>query len=504
MKISENPWLHTHAFSLLVLTAALLLSFILYFPALNVYFVSEDLQLVTVGWSDVVEELTSFGHSVGFRPGLIFFRVANNLLWGRNPVGHHASVILLHAIMAWLAYLVLQRISSDRFSAALAALIFLAAPTHTEAVIWLSAAAGTVPCGVLFMLGVWLWIRDDTYPHPFTIWLVAAIYFLALLFKEVAAPLPLLLVVLDLALGRVDRKPGAIFRSMLSLWPFAVALCLYLYLYWSAGIFRSSINYGFRWITGPAQLVENWSLYARDLFQPLSDLAGLNPFGGNWFWLALFIILPLLVRRARLPAAWTVITLLPGGTTYAPRLTYLAMVGISMMLSLALVEGTRFMIKILDRRVFKEGATKNRMLTWLPGIWIGVLVLSLVSAEISFVRRDIENWVQAGKLTWAIPHQALELLPEPPPGAELYFIDLPDNINGAYVFRWGIIQEIKHVFNDPELVVHHVIVNYPQWEKTMLYDIPCESASPRFFFKYYPEISQLLLVSPQEFGVECP
>ncbi len=60
------------------------------------------------------------------------------------------------------------------------------------------------------------------------------------------------------------------------------------------------------------------------------------------------------------------------------------------------------------------------------------------------------------------------------------------------------------MYNDPEPVVHHVIVNYPQWEKTMLYDIPCESASPRYFFKYYQENGQLLLVSPQEFGVECP
>lgn len=105
------------------------------------------------------------------------------------------------------------------------------------------------------------------------------------------------------------------------------------------------------------------------------------------------------------------------------------------MLSLALVEGARFLTKILDRRALKVGETKSKMLTWLPGIWIGMLVLGLFSAEISFVRRDIENWVQAGKLTWAIPHQALELLPDPPPGAELYIINFPDNINGAYVFR---------------------------------------------------------------------
>ncbi len=74
-----------------------------------------------------------------------------------------------------------------------------------------------------------------------------------------------------------------------------------------------------------------------------------------------------------------------------------------MMLSLAMVEGSRFLIKILDRRALKVGAAMGKMLTWLPGIWIGVLVLGLFSAEFSFVRRDIENWVQAGELTWAIP-----------------------------------------------------------------------------------------------------
>ena len=78
-------------YSLLVLGACVLFSFILYAPALDSYFVSEDLRHLNFDWSEVMAEWSSYGQSVGFRPGTVLYLVINNLLWARNQVGHHAG-----------------------------------------------------------------------------------------------------------------------------------------------------------------------------------------------------------------------------------------------------------------------------------------------------------------------------------------------------------------------------------------------------------------------------
>ena len=118
-----------------MLVAMVLLSFLLYRPALNGYFVSEDLRHLTFGWSEVTAEFSDWGQSMGYRPGTTLYLVLNNLLWGRNQIGHHATVFFLHGIVSWLVYLVVRRVTGEYVSGLLAALVFVAAPIHTLSLI---------------------------------------------------------------------------------------------------------------------------------------------------------------------------------------------------------------------------------------------------------------------------------------------------------------------------------------------------------------------------------
>ena len=483
--------------SLVVLSAMVLLSFLLYRPALNGYFVSEDLRHLTFGWSEVTAEFSALGQSQGYRPGTTLYLVLNNLLWGRNQVGHHATIFFLHGVVSWLVYLVVRRVTGEYDSALLAALVFVASPIHTEAVIWLAAAAGTVTSGLLCMLAVWIWARKDSPPSSWTIGIVAGLYFLALLVKEVAVVLPLLLLVVDWRMKRFEKGFRPLFRKVLLYWPFAISLGVYVFLHFRSGALTHSFNYGVRLDAGFPQIADLWSLYARDLFRPLSTFVEWKIGAHNWIWLGLFLVLLHIVRKGRWGALWAIAALLPGATAYGPRLTYLSVVGFGILASQTLIVITRG----VESRLHLE-SKPNRYVSF-GNIFIAIFTLALLVADTRALYRDAANWVGAGELTWSIPRQARELLPEPPENAELYFSDLPDNVNGAYAFRWGIEHEVRYVYNDPDLAVHHVLLSPPQWPRLVLGSIPCEATYPRFFFKYDYELEELHMVSPTEFGVDC-
>jgi protein O-mannosyl-transferase len=479
-----------------VLAGCLLLCFILYAPALDAYFVAEDLRSLHFGWQDVLAEFSGFGQSVGFRPGTILYFAINNALWGRNPIGHHAVVLVLHAMVGWLAYLITQRVTGHTESAMAVSVLFLATPAHTEAVVWLAASAGTVTSGLLCMFAAWLWIKGRDERKPIITIFVAILYLLALLIKEVALPLPGLLLLLDLATGRVSASNGAkrTSKTLLAYWPLAIALSLYGILHYLAGVWTSSIHYGLHLDMSFSQIVSLWTAYARDLFQPVSSFIEWKIGVKSWIWLGMFLVLLHAFHPARWAFLWVILALAPAATAYGERLTYLALVGFSM----GLVISLSTLIRLLAYWINREKLRSAR----ISGLVMLSIVLVILVADFRAVRRDIPNWVEAGRLTWSIPRQAKKLLPNPPSGAELYFIDLPDNVNGAYVYRWGIVPEVKYVYSDTNIDVHHV-VEYPRGGKTDLASIECQSEASRFFFQYDRELGELKQVSKREFGLDC-
>ena len=160
----------------------------------------------------------------------------------------------MHTMGAWLIYGITTRVTGKRLTALLAALIFIGAPIHTEGVVWLAAAAGGVTSGLLCLLATWLWIIEDRGPSRVTVAVVACLYFLALLVKEVALPLPALLFLLDWAMGRIPiRDKDALVGKLISYLPLGLALGLYAFLYWRAGAWDNAdcVRFELQWFDGP-------------------------------------------------------------------------------------------------------------------------------------------------------------------------------------------------------------------------------------------------------------
>lgn len=140
-------------------------------------------------------------------------------LWGLAPFGFHLTNVLLHAATAVLFFRVAVALLGATSPALAAALLFAVHPLHVEAVTYVAGRSD--PLAAAFMLIAMLAFRRGGRGGAT---LSAAAYALALLAREAAVVLPLLLVVVDRIPPDRGRRPP---RAYL---PYAFVLAAYLVL----------------------------------------------------------------------------------------------------------------------------------------------------------------------------------------------------------------------------------------------------------------------------------
>lgn len=154
-------------------------------------------------------------------------------LWGLVPAGFRLTNVAWHAATAVLLYAVGVRVLGVAPAALLAALVFAVHPIHVEAVAYVAGRSD--PLSAALLLGAVLaflrsrtsGLRGGPTIHAATSGdrtgriASAGLYFAALLAREAALVLPLLLLVLD----RVP--PGGARRPLRDYWPHALALTIY-------------------------------------------------------------------------------------------------------------------------------------------------------------------------------------------------------------------------------------------------------------------------------------
>ena len=200
-------------FSLLLLGLFLLLALISYSTVLNSFFLSDDFGQI----GKVLEGDLSFtwGLEQGgfFRPLFILSYAIDGALWGTNPFGYHLTNIALHALNSYLVFILSAQLmrrnghdaaSSLRVSVA-AGLIFLLLPSHTEAVSWISGRADLI--ATFFVLSA-LIFYDSYRQERSSPYLAAtlALSMLALLAKESALCLPLIIIAIELSPATDQRQ----------------------------------------------------------------------------------------------------------------------------------------------------------------------------------------------------------------------------------------------------------------------------------------------------------
>jgi protein O-mannosyl-transferase len=205
-----------------------LLSFIIYFPALQGEFLWDDLPvfiehpiiispngLETI-WLNTVWLTTDFPLTL-----TVFW--LEHRLWGNNPIGYHVLNLLLHAFNTILLWRILLRLKIR--GAFLAALIFAVHPVCVASVAWISELKNTLSL-VFFLLSLLSYLRSGeitnnlqnsepgSRPSTFAFYFLSVVaFFLALLSKTSIVGLPVVL--LGIAWwrhGRITRRD--VFKSV--------------------------------------------------------------------------------------------------------------------------------------------------------------------------------------------------------------------------------------------------------------------------------------------------
>ena len=169
-----------------------------------------------------------FATDTYYRPLFNVLLMVNYAIFGSSAWGWHLANALIHSGVVYLVFLLLKEITGDEWVAAISAVLFAVHPAHSESVAWVSGI--TDPWMAVFALPAvycyWKYAKDG---RKSLLLGSAGFYFLALLVKETAVAIPMLILFCETWYFGTSR-PWAerMRRAALILSVFAIPSAIYL------------------------------------------------------------------------------------------------------------------------------------------------------------------------------------------------------------------------------------------------------------------------------------
>jgi len=170
-----------------------------------------------------------------YRPLVTMSFATDYALMGGRPLAFHLTNVTWNALTCVMVFLTLQLLFANRAMSLLAALLFAAHPVHTEAVAWI-AGRGDIFATAGMLAGLATYVLARRRGSAILLAVSLSSYALALLAKESAAALPLLIAALEVTpLSRVVGGPDRSVRGALArVGLFVAVLAAYLWLRYQA------------------------------------------------------------------------------------------------------------------------------------------------------------------------------------------------------------------------------------------------------------------------------
>jgi tetratricopeptide (TPR) repeat protein len=134
-----------------------------------------------------------------YRPMMHLAYMLDYHLFGLKPFGFHLTNILFHILSTIMVYFLTVELFKDKSFGLLAGLLFALHPIHTEAVIWI-AALPELLVTFFYLLSLYLYLKAETaatLSKKIHLAISLLCFLLALLSKEMALTLPLILIVYE-------------------------------------------------------------------------------------------------------------------------------------------------------------------------------------------------------------------------------------------------------------------------------------------------------------------
>lgn len=396
-----------------------LLNLLLYFSALNNAFLSDDydsLYRIEIERIIIVKEF--------FRPLIDVSFYLNLLVSGFNPWSYYLLNIIVHIINSILIYHVVVRYGvyskrDFRDVAFVSGLLFIAYPFHNEGVVWLTGRLSSIAC-CFALMSISVMLSSKSPLTKFTISFV--LYILGLLAYESILLLPFIMIIL-----LWDQSKNV--RTVLKEVVFAsTAMLSYLVTryYLSGAIYGA---YGERMVNdwGLVQLVTKFlKVLGRTVLPPVENsflLSGL-------FVLVAVLVAYWLIRKSgkevigkkivskKLALSFLFALAIPAffglstRTSEGDRLLYFPSVFIAVLLSYHLLA--------IKRRLFRNLALAATLAYFLPFLIINNM-----------------QWEKASQASQHIIEEVIKNKEK-----EIVLVNVPDELEGAYVFRNGFYKAL--------------------------------------------------------------
>jgi len=423
-----------------VLALAALFSFL---PNARDFFVGDDFCLLAQSRQLSWPALFAPGFASFFRPLPLVLYHFFGKLFGLEPLGFHLVNLLLHLLNVLLLYGVILCFTERKTVAFLAALGFAWHFAHVEAVVWISSLNELLVAafGFLFLWGYWLSLERKAgwgWVYVASLLVLA----IALASKESAVALPWMVAGLVLFYRRKNKG-----QALVYLGPHLLLVVGYILLRGFLGTAMPTFAPGRQGAVSlsPLDVLSNYGHFLAGLFFPLRfifDFAGYEAYDRLTLWgpglnplnlvlllsLVFFVVLLILVVRFFRPGRevwaggiWVVAALLPYVffTGKGERFLYLASGGAALMLAALLAA-------LIERR---------RKL----GVTISVLLFCL-SLGICYERG--RWWTRAAEVAESTLGELRRI---PPSGQEVFLVNVPHRVHGAYVFT-TCVGSAAHLF----------------------------------------------------------
>lgn len=320
--------------------AILIAGLVLYAPFLKGAFLWDDEHLILTnsflrGWGHLPAIFSSdigagAGRSYNFwRPLQMATYLFDYSVWKLDPFGYHFANMALHISGALVLFWLLRLIVADSGLAGVAALLFVVHPVHTEAVSYISGRSDSL--AFLFMMLTFVfYLKDAGAKGVRFLWVMAASFSLALLSREGAIVLPVLVALYHGVFRKPFNRRGLYVLAGLVVLVVVLRLTA-LRLIWPQEPL-SRVGFSERWPGAFAALAGYMKIlvwpfglhmeYGNVLFKAtdIRVLAGILVFG-SWFFLGLRRNMPSI---ARFGAWWFLCALAPVLNIFVPLDAYMA------------------------------------------------------------------------------------------------------------------------------------------------------------------------------------
>ena len=289
-----------------------------------------------------------------YRPFLPLTYAIDYSFWKLNPLGYHITNLLFHIANALLLFYFVFLITKKKAVALFSSLFFLTHPVQTEAVTWISGRADVLFL-FFYLTSLIFYVLYRNKEKLFFYFLSIFLFLCSLLSKEMAATLPLMLIIFDYFYGKKEK----IYKRIIRYSAFFLILELYVFLrfniigklaqtdYWTGQMYTTMLT-----------MLKGFVYYIKILFFPLNLCVDYLTFPMSFsarepaVFLSIAVITIFLLvalffaKRQRLISfsiLWFFITLLPVSNLIpikiliAERFLYLPSIGYCIAIALAIV-----------------------------------------------------------------------------------------------------------------------------------------------------------------------